>query len=199
MPKKLIIVRHGETDHNVNKIIQGHLDIDLNARGKDQARLVAEKLKDEPIQVIFSSDLKRAAQTAQEIAEKLKLPVIKTPLLRERSFGKLQGVSFLEISRYFPQYDKMSQFSFSEADFIHSPNEHNVETDESIMRRLSEFKALLKAHKGKTILIVTHGGLIRMLFRYLLGFSIAEVSSMHVHNTQSIVIEESNGKYLLKK
>lgn len=75
MPKKIILVRHGRTDWNSERITQGHLDTFLNKEGLDQAIAVAEKLKDEKIDVIISSDLKRAFQTALVIAQKLKKKV----------------------------------------------------------------------------------------------------------------------------
>ncbi|PIS15460.1 hypothetical protein COT62_03610, partial [Candidatus Roizmanbacteria bacterium CG09_land_8_20_14_0_10_41_9] len=92
MLDKIIIIRHGETDFNKERVIQGQLDTFLNKNGVEQARKAAVKLKGEKIDRIYTSDLKRANHTALIIGEVLKARVIPTPLLRERYFGELQGL-----------------------------------------------------------------------------------------------------------
>ena len=90
----LYIVRHGETEWNVKKIIQGNEDIPLNKKGESQAKELAKKLRHIKFDVIFSSDLIRAKRTAEIINIEKKLIVQTTKALKERYFGKYQGKSF---------------------------------------------------------------------------------------------------------
>lgn len=199
MPKKIIIIRHGQTDHNVKKLIQGHLDTELNQNGKQQALQIARDLSEEKIDVIFSSDLKRAYDTASEIAKLQGLNLIQTSSLRERKFGQLQGVPFLEISKYFPNQDHITSFSLSEHDSFNQNNTFDVETDEQMMKRIDELDEMLKEHKAKTVLLVTHGGLVRMLLRHYLGLSRKQVSQMHIPNVKSIVLIKAGKGYKLQE
>lgn len=197
MPKKIIIIRHGETDHNVKKLIQGHLDTELNENGEEQARQIAQELLQEKIDVIFSSDLKRGFNTAVEVGKTHGLHVIKTSLLRERAFGKLQGVPFPTISDYFPDQDHITAFSLSESDSFNEKNKYGVETDEQMMERIIELDSLIREYSNKTVLLVTHGGLVRMLMRHYLGFSVKHVSQIHIPNAKPIILNKVEGKYVL--
>lgn len=85
------VFRHGETDWNVEKRFQGHTDIPLNIKGKQEATLLAQKLKALDLNAIASSDLSRAHETALIANKELNLPLVTTPHLRELSFGSLEG------------------------------------------------------------------------------------------------------------
>ena len=87
----IYLVRHGETDWNVKKIIQGHKQSILNKNGKDQAKKLAKHFQNIHIDAIFSSDLLRAKQTAEIVALEKKLAVTTSHLLRERSYGQHEG------------------------------------------------------------------------------------------------------------
>src|SRR5690349_22768651 len=100
---RIIAVRHGETAWNVDTRLQGHLDIELNDRGLWQAQRVADALADEPVAAVYSSDLARAWQTAQAIAQRHDLAVQPEPRLRERAFGHFEGRTFLDIERELPE------------------------------------------------------------------------------------------------
>uniref|UniRef100_M0ZJF5 Phosphoglycerate mutase n=1 Tax=Solanum tuberosum TaxID=4113 RepID=M0ZJF5_SOLTU len=101
---EIIVIRHGETEWNADGRIQGHLDVELNDIGRQQATAVAARLSKEPrISVIYSSDLKRAHETAEIIARSCgDLEVIKDPDLRERHLGDLQGISLREAAKSQP-------------------------------------------------------------------------------------------------
>ena len=92
---ELLLIRHGETVDNVRQIMQGQTHGELNERGVEQARSVAERLAAERIDAVVASDLRRAIQTAEIIAAPHGLPVLTTPLLRERDWGSFTVVSFL--------------------------------------------------------------------------------------------------------
>ncbi|CAN0883721.1 Phosphoglycerate mutase-like protein 4 [Linum grandiflorum] len=102
---EIVVVRHGETEWNAGRKIQGHIDVDLNEAGRQQAASVAERLSNEPkISAVYSSDLKRAFDTAQAIANRCGgLEVIKELGLRERHLGDLQGLALSEASKVCPQ------------------------------------------------------------------------------------------------
>jgi len=92
----ILLVRHGETVDNARQIMQGQTQGELNERGREQARQVAERLAKEHVDAVVASDLRRAIQTAEIIAAPHGLPVMTTPLLRERDWGGFTG-------RYIPE------------------------------------------------------------------------------------------------
>ena len=98
-PTRILAIRHGETAWNVDTRVQGHLDIPLNATGRDQARRLARVLAGrEPVEAIYSSDLSRALATARAVAETTGASLETRTGLRERCFGALQGRKFTEVS-----------------------------------------------------------------------------------------------------
>lgn len=99
---RIVAVRHGETAWNVETRIQGQLDIGLNDMGRWQAMRLAEVLVDEGLSAIYSSDLKRAADTAAAIGQACRLPVTLDAGLRERSFGAFEGRTWTEIETHWP-------------------------------------------------------------------------------------------------
>src|SRR5262249_32444231 len=100
---RIIAIRHGETAWNADSRIQGQRDVGLNDTGRWQARRVCEALAGEEISAVYSSDLGRAHQTAQHIAEATGIPVVPKEGLRERSFGVFEGLTFDEIHQHWPE------------------------------------------------------------------------------------------------
>lgn len=100
---RIILIRHGETSWNTETRIQGHTDIDLNARGRWQAQRLAAALVDEGLAAIYSSDLSRAHSTALAVAQTSGLEVRVKPVLRERAFGTFEGRTFAEIEAQWPE------------------------------------------------------------------------------------------------
>lgn len=96
---KIILTRHGRTIENDKRILQGHMQTGLSAEGIQQAKKLARRLKNEEIDIVYSSDLKRAADTAKEIAKFHKnIPVYFTEELRERNLGSLQGMKVKSVN-----------------------------------------------------------------------------------------------------
>jgi len=157
---RLIAVRHGETAWNVDTRIQGHIDIGLNATGLWQAQRAGAALADEPIGVVYASDLSRAWQTAQAIAEPHGLAVQPEPRLRERAFGNMEGMSFAEIEATLPAQAKR----WRERD-----PEFEPEGGESLLTfrdRVTGVAAELAArHPGELVVLVAHGGVMDVLYR----------------------------------
>lgn len=191
MPKKIIIVRHGETDYNSKNILQGHLDIPLNETGLEQARQAAEQLKKEKIDVFFTSDLQRALKTAQLSHAHHGKPLHITKLLREKYFGKLQGMTFDQVGEYISKFGEQGNFSFNGHE-----KELGVETEEEVLARIGQFKKILAAHEGKTVAIFSHGGFIR---RFLAAFGVKGVETMNIPNAMPMVLIKKGDTYFLEE
>jgi len=157
---RLIAVRHGETAWNVDTRIQGQLDIGLNPNGLWQARRAGQALADEPVAAVYASDLSRAWQTALEIARPHGLEVRPEPGLRERAFGRFEGMSFAEIEATLPEQAKR----WRERD-----PEFEPEGGESLLvfrERVTRVAASLAArHPGELVVLVAHGGVMDVLYR----------------------------------
>ncbi len=173
---ELIVVRHGETDWNRIRRLQGHTDIALNATGIDQADRLRDALAGEEIDAIYASDLSRAMETARPIADLLRLPIRSDRLLRERNYGVLEGLTFPEIVEQHP--DEAEHLRLRSA-------EHTIPGGESqrtffdrvvdTVSRIAKVERDMAAARGSsvsTILIVTHGGVLDMLHRSASGLAL---------------------------
>ncbi len=159
------IIRHGETEWNVLKRIQGHTDIPLNKAGELQAKELSKKFSQISFDFVFSSDLIRAKRTTEIIALDRKLKIQTTELLRERAFGKYEG----------KHNNKLSLSSYNallKAMAFEKRQEHRldtgVESDEELIARIITFlRETAIIYPGKIILIGTHGGILRILLIHL--------------------------------
>lgn len=193
MPKKIIIVRHGQTAHNKNKILQGHLDTTLDEVGVSQAHGAAVMLKNELFEVVFSSDLRRSAQTAEIVTKHHGIPVTLTPLLREKYFGKMQGMSIAKIRANFglDKFGEQGNYSFAGKE-----EEFGIEKEEVIMKRIKKFKKLLTPYQGKTVILFSHGGLIRRMLR-MFGIHKEVTKTMHIKNADPFFLIKKGETYVL--
>jgi probable phosphoglycerate mutase len=160
MTTRICFIRHGETDWNVEKRIQGQIDISLNASGHKQAQAMASNAAQHEFSAIYSSDLQRASDTANMLAQKSGLNIIKLPQLRERHFGIFQGLTAAEGKVQFPA---------AHAHYQSRDPEYAFENGESLHHFAARVDAavnqMTQQHKGKTIAAVTHGGLLDILYR----------------------------------
>jgi len=162
----LIVVRHGETDWNRIRRLQGHTDIALNARGIEQAARLAAALAGESIAAVYSSDLGRALSTAMPVATALGLEVRTDAGLRERNYGILEGKTFEEILEVHP--DEAARV-LSRDPAHRFPDGESQE--EFSARALATLERIARAEdprvdaQQRTVLIVTHGGVLDMLYR----------------------------------
>jgi len=162
---RIIAVRHGETAWNVDARIQGQLDIGLNDTGRWQARRVGEALATETITAEYSSDLGRAHETAQAVAEVTGIPVVADEGLRERSFGIFEGKTFDEIHETWPDHAHNWRKRIPE---WQPPDggESLLELRERVTRTMQELAA---RHPGEQIVVVAHGGVLDTLYRVATG------------------------------
>ncbi len=171
----IYIIRHGETDWNKQKIIQGSTnDIPLNSDGLEQAKKLASYFSNKKIELIISSPLKRAAQTSAEIANKNKVKVIYDKNFIEINYGNWSGKKSDKIPMLFP--DEWKKFTEDPESFAFK----NGESIKSLYHRVvSGFK---KLNPGITTLIVTHTNPIRMIAAYVLNMSIFNAYKLHFEN-----------------
>lgn len=159
---RIVAIRHGETDWNANALIQGLQDIALNARGRWQARRAAQSIADaqEPVSAIYSSDLARARDTALAIGQRCGLPVVDEPRLRERGFGSFEGHSFDQLERLWPQ--DAARWRARDVTWA-PPGGETLHTLAERIRTVTD--VLARRHLGRLIVLVSHGGVLDMLYR----------------------------------
>lgn len=185
---EFIVVRHGETAWNAAGIIQGHLDSPLNEEGLAQAIMVGERLGRESFDAFYCSDLGRAQQTAQPLADRCARPPILTPALRERHLGVFQGLTGEQCAAQFPEDYRR----FHERD-----PDHVVPRGESIRQvkqRASGFlMALATKHAGQRVVIVTHGGVLDVLHRFVRAMPLSQPRDFPVYNASVNRIAYADG------
>jgi probable phosphoglycerate mutase len=177
---RILAIRHGETAWNVDTRIQGHLDIALNDTGRGQAARLARALaaRGEPLAAVYSSDLQRAWDTARALAEATGAPLVPHTGLRERHFGRLQGLTYADIAARHPE----------DAQRWRMRDPHWVpEGGESLhalhQRVLQTVHALAAAHPGEQIAIVSHGGVLDSLYRAAVGIELSAPRTWKITNT----------------
>lgn len=191
---EIIVLRHGETAWNADGRIQGHLDVELNDAGRQQAAVVGDRLSKEPkISLVYSSDLARAYETAQIIAARCGgIQVVTDVDLRERHLGDLQGLVFRDTAKLNP---KAHQAFVSRETCQEIPG-GGESRDQLHQRCTSSVQRIGNKHKGERVVLVSHGGFIRTLYKQASpdGRSVAKV-----HNTSvNIIHVYDDGKWTIK-
>jgi probable phosphoglycerate mutase len=153
---ELILVRHGETDWNAAGRLQGHTDRPLSDYGREQARRLAGEVSGEQFDAIYASDLARARETAEIVAEQLHLPVVLDPDLREKDWGTWEGLTSTE---------RLDVELVGES------------TDEHRKRMLGALGRIAARHPYGRVLVVTHGGSMRRVQTEALGFAMPVVEN----------------------
>jgi len=193
------IVRHGETEWNAKKIIQGHKDSPLTETGIKQAKQTANIFKKIKFDEIYSSDLLRAKRTAEIIVLEKKMAVETTKLLRERKMGRFEGKKVKKMREGLKkQFEKVK--TLSKEARLKFYWENGIETDEEIISRFITFlRETAVAYPHKNILIVTHGAIIRMFLVNLGWAEYDELSGTSIDNTGYIIIESDGVDFFIKE
>lgn len=164
MSTRVCIIRHGETDWNRQRRIQGQIDIPLNPVGRAQALAMAYNAAHHRFSAIYSSDLQRALETAYALAEREGIMVQVTAQLRERHYGIFQNVL---------KDDAESQFPAAYALYNARDLNYDFESGESLqsfaVRTLNTFLWLARHHDNQEIAVVCHAGLLDVMFRHATG------------------------------
>ena len=174
---RFIVVRHGETQWNVEERIQGHGDSPLTAAGIEQAQAIARRLAGEEFDVLVSSDLGRAAQTARHIAALCGHPIVADARLRERDFGVGEGLTYDEIGARYP--DAFSRTRATDPDYTIPGGESRRAFHERVT---AAFEALAREHAGRRVAVVCHGGVLATIYRHISGIPIGEPHKVAITN-----------------
>ncbi|KAF1029599.1 MAG: Phosphoserine phosphatase 1 [Burkholderia plantarii] len=186
---QILFIRHGETDWNRVKRIQGHIDIPLAQTGVAQAQQLAARLADEArdglrLDAIYSSNLQRARQTAEPIAARLDLPVVLNEGVRERNYGAFQGHDSTQIAEQFP--DAYAHWQTRDPGF----EPPGGESQRALYHRVwHAIDAIAAAHAGGRIAIVTHGGVLDCVYRRAAQLPLDAPHQYQLLNTSLNVVE----------
>lgn len=160
---KIFLVRHGETRLQSSERLWGHTDVELNDTGIWQAERVRDRLAGEKIDFVYSSHLRRAAETARIIASKHNLGVIACPEIGEVNFGEVEGLTFKEVSDRYPELTRPWPNNSLTTKFP------GGESFEDLNKRVTRFLQRIEKHTaGETLLIVAHNGPLRLIICDLL-------------------------------
>ena len=184
---RLILVRHGETNADSIRRYWGQSDVELSAIGLEQAEMLRRRLSSEKIDAIYTSTLKRASVTADIIASERKLAVTGCNELNEVDFGKIEGLTFEEISQRYPELTKLWASWSLELAFP------GGESFDGFNKRVVGFLDRLKKHTvEETVLVVGHGGPFRLLLCHLIGLSLKHWGQFYFDLASVSVLETYN-------
>ena len=193
MVTELILVRHGETSWNKESKFQGNKNIKLNQVGINQAKKLAERLSTIDLDVIYSSNLDRAKKTAEIVDKKHKLGVIVKPELQEIDFGVWEGLTFEQIEdKYQDEFDSWKS----------NPVKHKPDGGENLIdvknRVFNVINTILENHQDKTILVVAHGGVNRVLISSFLEMPLNKCWRLNQINTAVNVLSINDSEVVLE-
>ena len=192
---KIYILRHGHSTGNEQNLITGHYDCDLSEMGKRQASLAADYIfKNLKIDVFYSTDLIRAKNTLLPAAKLCGKPIVIEPALRELSVGEWEGRSFEEIEGLYPR--EFRAWVNKEDGAVPTGGESWEEMSRRVVHR---FREILEESEGKSIIICTHGGVIKALQCHFANKPIRYMADIEwVSNASISEIWYENGKYETK-
>ena len=189
---RIIIVRHGQTQWNIRRIRQGHLDSELTEKGIDQAKALAQRLARENFSALYSSDLGRALQTAELIADVTGHEILMDARLRERHLGIFQGLNGDEIKQKYPQEYALHRTL--------GPNyviPGGESTKQQVARNVGFFESIVRERVGQTLVVVTHGGVVSGFFRHTLSIPLEAPRRFEFVNAGLNVFAHEEGNWLL--
>lgn len=163
---ELLLVRHGETDWNIQGRFQGQSDPPLNERGLAQARALALELAGEEVAAVYTSDLQRARQTGEILAQSLAAPLRVDPRLREIDQGAWEGMVMEDIRREYPE-----EFERRAADPLASAPPGGESVRRVQERALEALGEVLHQHPHEKVVLVSHGLVLALMRIHLLGLS----------------------------
>jgi len=194
---RFVLIRHGESVWNSERRIQGSLDPELSPRGRRQTDLLVSHLETRmphPVAAIYASPLRRAAQTAGQIAGALHLPVVHDPDLREMFLGTWEGKTVAEIQAAFPgRYEKWLE----DPQAFPAPGGEELSAFER--RVVGAIQRMQRSHPGEDLLVVSHGGVIKALLCFALGLPVRHLFRLKQDNTavNRIQLDEQTRRVLL--
>ncbi len=181
---RLLLVRHGVTEHNSNQQFAGYTDTELTDEGFRQAEKLSNRLAGENIDAIYSSDLKRAVVTAEAIASRHKAEIIQSPEIREMNYGDAEGMTFSEIHERYPEIAELI------IDLDAGLNFPGGESFKEFVKRTCRFLDIVREYEeDQTVLIVAHGGVLRVLVCDLLGIGYDHFRQIRIDNASLSMVD----------
>lgn len=191
---EIYIVRHGETVWNEKKLLQGRTDIELNEKGRELARITGENLKSTDFDLIYSSPLKRAYETAQLIVGERNIPIIKNDLIMEMCFGDWEGKNMSELLK---DDSQGFHFFFKQPQLYHPIG--NGESFEELCSRASKFMTDYVeplATRYSRIMVVAHGAINKAMMMHVKKHQMKDFWSGGLQqNCNVIMLDYSAGTY----
>ncbi|MBQ1628440.1 MAG: histidine phosphatase family protein [Treponema sp.] len=192
----IYFMRHGETDWNSIRKIQGSTDIPLNQNGIDLAEKVSKAVYEKGLifDSVYSSPLQRALKTAQIMTSHYDVEIKIDPRIKEFLFGQAEGVTYDEL-RVNPKFSSLKNWFLDPANY-HA--ELGAESYEDFFGRINDFlETEIKPLEGKAenVLIVCHGGVVRGLFKVMCGWSIEHFAQVKIPNCGLNLVSLKDGKY----
>jgi len=191
-PTRLCFVRHGETDWNAGKRVQGQIDIPLSTVGHAQARATGNALKNEGLAAIYSSDLERARQTAEATAHLAQLQLQLHPGLRERHYGIFQGLTYEEAEQRYPA--EYARHKARDPRFAPEGGESLLDFAARLAAACDE---IARRHTGGAVAIFTHGGVLDIIHRQAAGKPLDTPRDFTIPNCGINWCEVDNGCWTL--
>ena len=190
---RIVVVRHGQTDWNVEMRIQGHGDSRLTGEGIAQAEAIAARLADEPCDELISSDLGRAHETAKRIALRNGKPIVLDSRLRERAFGMGEGLSYAELDRAYP--GSFLRTGAVDPDLCVPGGESRRQFHARVCHA---FEDLAMKYAGRNLIVVAHGGVLSSLYRHIKGIGLESVHPIPIANASYNVLHHDGGAWSIE-
>lgn len=195
----LYLVRHGQTTWNAEGRIQGHQNSVLTESGRSQVAALADKLADIHFDALYSSDLARAYQSAEILAAKRQLVILTSQALRERSSGRLEGQLRHEIKEELDAiWQAINQLPPEER--WHARVAEDAESEAEVMARFIPFiREIAVAHDGQSVLVVSHGALIRTFLVHLGSYTYDEMKGADFSNAGYVVFQSDGIEFKVEQ
>ncbi|MDG1486575.1 MAG: histidine phosphatase family protein [SAR324 cluster bacterium] len=199
---EIILIRHGETEWNSQKRMQGHSNSDLSEVGREQIQALGELMKNVSFDHIYSSDSLRARQTAEAITQYSGHTLQFDQRIREKNLGVFEGLTSTEAKERHPEVYRL--FKTAGANYVIDEGES---TQQLLERALEFIEEIRLRHPQERVVMVTHGGVVRVLMKYALGLSIDSPTRFIIKNTgifgliwnENWLVTQMGGVYHLEK
>jgi broad specificity phosphatase PhoE len=192
---RVLTIRHGQTDYNIEKRYAGSIDIPLNEKGVEDAVNAAFILKDFDLDIVITSKLKRAIRTSELLTAGRNIQIIQNELCNERNYGRMQGLNYLEVEEIRPRirYFKLNN------DF-HSLNPPEGETFPALRRRAKLFSNFIfQNYTGYNILVVSSSAFMQQLHGVFRGTDCMESLRNDIHNLECTTFSFTGNKLVEEK